>query len=541
MTNDKYDVSSMISDAAQLNMMRIGTKPIEFELLVNENIPSQMVGDELRIKQILNNLLSNAFKYTAAGAVSLIIDMEDSADEDKIILVIIVKDSGQGMTEDQVSKLFDEYSRFNMKENRFAEGTGLGMSITRNLTRMMNGEIKVESKPGAGSVFTVRLVQGRCGAPVLGKEAADNLSQFRSHSRIFMRGVQISREPMPYGKILVVDDVEANLYVAAGLMSPYKLNIKCVNSGFAAVDCVKNGEVFDLIFMDHMMPEMDGIETVKRIRGLGYTAPVAALTANAVSGQADMFLQNGFDDFISKPIDVRQLNVVLNKFVRDKQPQEVLDAARSQITDTVAAPPENPVLALLLETKIEGLDIAKGLKRFENNTDFYLKVLTAYAKSVRSSFDIVEDGGKENLLNYKIKVHGIKGTSFDISAKEIGDSAALLEKAAACEDLDYIENNNTVFLKNLQKFISEIDEMIVRLNSLVNKPKKNTPDVDVLLALLEACQKYDMDGADAAMAEIERYQYESDDGLVNWLRENIDVVNFEGTAEKLSAMNLGKG
>jgi len=550
LVNAKYDVASMISDTAQLNMMRIGSKQIEFELNVNENMPAQMIGDELRIKQILNNLLSNAFKYTASGTVSMIINTEDSAVKNEIILVITVKDTGQGMTEDQINKLFNEYSRFNIEANRAVEGTGLGMSISRNLTRMMNGEIKVESKPGEGSAFIVRLTQEKCESEILGKDAAENLSQFRSHSRAYMRRVQISREPMPYGTILVVDDVEANLYVAQGLMSPYKLNISCLNSGLAAVENIKNGGVYDLIFMDHMMPEMDGIEAVKQIRGLGYTAPIAALTANAVSGQADMFLQNGFDDFISKPIDVRQLNMILNKYVRDKQPQEVLDAVRSQAepdihpdcidAESSALSRENILLTRLQETEIEGLDIKKGLRRFENNAEFYLKVLNAYAVSVRSSFDIIKNGGKDNLVNYKIKVHGIKGTSLDISAKKIGESAALLEKAAADGDKDFIEKNNPPFFEALQIFIKNIDEMLAGINAEIAKPKKDKPGDEILLELLEACDKYDMDRADAAMAEIEKYQYESDDGLVDWLRENIDIVNFEGTSEKLNAMNLRK-
>ena len=539
----RYEIASLISDAAQLNIMRIGSKPIEFELIINENIPALMLGDELRIKQILNNLLSNAFKYTAAGSVKLTIDAENGRNDGEISLILIVKDTGQGMTKEQIEKLFDDYSRFNQEANRSTEGTGLGMGITRKLIQMMNGGIKIESEPGKGSTFIVRITQGKCDSPVLGGEMAENLRQFRTHSRAFMKRVQISREPMPYGRVLVVDDVEANIYVTKGLMAPYHLTVDSVNSGFAAIDKVKEGEVYDIIFMDHMMPGMDGIEAVKYIRDLGYTEPVVALTANAVAGQSDMFMKNDFDDFISKPIDIRQLNTILNKFVRDKQPQEVIDAARlqneadinSQQTTGYIISPAEKIKSRLLNNKINGLDIEKGLLLFDNDAEFYLKVIHAYIVSVRSSFDIIKNVNEENLTAYKISVHGIKGTSYGICAMKTGNDAALLEQAAASGDLGYIREHNTSFVENLEGFVLCIEEMLISIDADKYKPKKKKPDRDVMERLLAACNKYDMDGADAAMAEIEKYQYDSDGEIVSWLRENIDIVNFEDVAEKLKS------
>jgi CheY-like chemotaxis protein len=235
------------------------------------------------------------------------------------------------MTQDQIQKLFDEYSRFNLQTNRVTEGTGLGMSITKNLIELMDGSITVESEPGKGSTFTVHIPQGIAGSGVLGAEVVENLRQLRFTSILQMKkaqAAQIVREPMPYGKILIVDDVETNLYVAKGLMAPYGLSIDTVESGYETIDKIKAGKVYDIIFMDHMMPRMDGIEATREIRKMGYTQPIIALTANAMAGQAEIFLMNGFDDFISKPIDLRQLNMALNKHIRDKQPPEVLEAAR---------------------------------------------------------------------------------------------------------------------------------------------------------------------------------------------------------------------
>ncbi|MCL2009492.1 MAG: ATP-binding protein [Synergistaceae bacterium] len=322
LTQGEYSVASLINDTTTLNVTRIGDKPIEFELSVDENTPAALFGDELRIRQILNNLLSNAFKYTERGVVKLLISAcAGDKQPEETTLVIKVNDTGCGMTKEQLSVVFDAYTRFNAESNRMTEGTGLGMNITYNLARLMNGEITVKSEPGIGTTFIVRLPQRTAGGGVLGRELAKSLQEFRINSAKHIRRAQVVLEPMPYGSVLVVDDVELNLYVARGLLAPYKLSVDTVMSGFDAIDKIKSGSAYDIVFMDHMMPKMDGMEAVKIIRGLGYTRPIVALTANALAGQADMYLANGFDGFISKPIDVRELNTALKKFIRAKQPR----------------------------------------------------------------------------------------------------------------------------------------------------------------------------------------------------------------------------
>ncbi|MCL2443896.1 MAG: transporter substrate-binding domain-containing protein, partial [Treponema sp.] len=349
----EYKVASMINDSVHLNMMRINSKPIEFELFIEEKIPAKLIGDELRIKQVLNNLLSNAFKYTDSGKVTLSVTSEripmlsylpdhsmagqvkwSDTDREGITLVLTVKDTGFGMSDEQLSRMFDEYSRFNQVKGFTIEGTGLGLAITKRLINLMNGGMQVESIPEKGSTFIVRLPQGIVDSEVLGKDVVFNLKQFHTNYMTHKKRKQITRDPMPYGNVLIVDDVETNIYVAVGLMQLYKLGIDTAMSGQEAVNKIKDGKTYDVVFMDHMMPEMDGIETTKVLRDMGYTAPIVALTANAVSGQVDIFLQNGFDNFISKPIDIRQLDSVLNILIRDKQPLEVIEAARRQKYET---------------------------------------------------------------------------------------------------------------------------------------------------------------------------------------------------------------
>jgi CheY-like chemotaxis protein len=223
------------------------------------------------------------------------------------------------MTAEQVERIFDEYSRFNMDSNYMTEGTGLGMSITQNLVNMMNGKIEINSIPGEGSVFTVTVLQRTTDGGVIGKNAAERLKDFNYSVGVRPDRIQISREYMPYGSVLVVDDIRTNLYVAKNLLAPYGLKVDTALSGFEALDMVRGGAVYDIIFMDHMMPKMDGIKTAHLLREAGYTRPIVVLTANAVAGQAEIFRKNGFDDFISKPIDKKNLDDVLNNYIRDRR------------------------------------------------------------------------------------------------------------------------------------------------------------------------------------------------------------------------------
>ena len=314
----KYETSSLINDAAQMNTIRFQHKPIKFSLLVDENIPQELIGDELRIKQILNNLLSNAFKYTEEGGVTLSFAVEKHDDETKTSLVIRVSDTGQGMTEEQVKILFEEYTRFNSESNRKISGTGLGMAITNNLVSLMNGKLIVESVPGKGTVITAKIPQIVACSGTLGPIVAEKLRALNFTAVSGKKNKKFVRELMPYGRVLVVDDMKSNLDVAVLLLTPYQLQIEIAESGAEAVALVKSGKEYDIIFMDHMMPDMDGVETTRRIRALGYNLPIFALTANAAAWQQEMFLENGFDGYIFKPIDVRQLNDSLNKHVRDK-------------------------------------------------------------------------------------------------------------------------------------------------------------------------------------------------------------------------------
>jgi len=538
--SSKYDVASLIIDSVQLNKIRSGENSVDFELQIDENIPARLIGDELRIKQIMNNLLSNAFKYTDSGKITLSIVSETWPGGDGVTLVIIVKDTGRGMTKDQLRRLFEKYSRFDENIGGFIEGTGLGLAITQNLVSMMNGSINVESEPGTGSTFVIRLPQKTVDNVVLGSAVAENMERFRTNYITRNARGPILRSLMPYGSVLVVDDIEANLYVAVGLLKPYGLRIETVQSGEAAIKLIKQGKTFDVIFMDHMMPQMDGIEATSILRKLGYTKPIVALTANAVTGQAETYMQNGFDEFISKPIDIRQLNSILNRFIRNVQPPEVIES--NSIKTDVAEPvmeelsqdQKDQSSAGILSKSIDGLDLVKGLEMHRGDEAAFLRVLRSFSVSVRALLDETESATEDNMHEYKTKVHGIKGASYMLYLEPIGQYAEELEAAAKEGNIGFIELHNKSFHDAAYSIVDDIDAMLAEIEAESPKSSKEKPDEKLLIKLLTACKEYDMTSADETMSKIEEYRYEADEGLTDWLRLNVDVMNYDQIITKLS-------
>jgi signal transduction histidine kinase len=546
-----YDVASVLSDTAQLNILRRGSKLIEFELDVDEAVPATLHGDGLRVRQVLNNLLSNAFKYTDKGKIKMsvwvkeckapdqesvsngVVDSDESLnyyDKDTVMLSFSVSDTGRGMSQEQLETLFDDYARFGTEGSYSIEGSGLGMSITNNLVNLMRGGIFVESVIGKGSVFTVQIPQKKVGEDVLGRNMVENLRLFRTIRGASKRRAQIVFEAMPYGSILIVDDVEVNIYVAKGLLAPYEVNIDAADGGQAAIDKIKTGKMYDIIFMDHMMPEIDGVEATKIIREMGYNNPIVALTANAITGQVDMFLNNGFDDFVSKPIDIRQLNTVMNKFIRDRHPTEV--RVLTQNNSIEHKKPEK-----LATKSIRGLDIARGVERYHGNEDAYMKVLHSYSISTEGMLQFIEKTNIDNIASYRIKVHGIKGASYDIYAEQIAKKFEKLENAAVSEDVEFISKHNTLYIESARKLLKKINDLLQAVKeenpNEESKPAKDMISDKLLMDLSNACKSYDVSAAEKALEDIEMFEYVTDKELSKWLRENVDLINFAEIVERL--------
>ncbi|MCL2077771.1 MAG: ATP-binding protein [Oscillospiraceae bacterium] len=445
----EYDIPSLINDAVQVNIVRIGVKDINFMVEADKNLPAKLYGDELRLKQILNNLLSNAIKYTDSGFVKLsvthtvfepevhsgykrdIIDFDDDNEND-VVLRFSVSDSGYGLKQEDKEKLFSDYLRFVSMANRSTEGVGLGLSITKNLVEMMDGKIEVKSEYGEGSTFTVEVTQKSVPCPAIGSETSEQLKNFTFGLGIsnLRKNPEITRNIMPYGRVLVVDDAETNLYVARGLLAPYKLTVRTAVSGFSAIDLIKSGRKYDIIFMDHMMPQMDGIETTKKLRSLGYRGTIIALTANALAGNAELFAKNGFDDFVPKPIDTQHLNTVLDKYIKDKYPEEAKKYADQTQTD-----PQNNILQIspkLLEVfRVDAQNAVTTLRQSIKNND--LKIFTT-------------------------TVHAMKSALANIGEEELSEVALGLEKAGLSDDRSFISKNAENFIEMLESFADALTQ-----------------------------------------------------------------------------------
>ncbi|MDR2552002.1 MAG: response regulator [Treponema sp.] len=506
-----YDLPSLINDVAQINMVRIGSRNIEFILEAAPDLPLRLRGDELRIKQILNNVLSNAFKYTEKGFVRMSVSPGPGANDNETALVFVIADSGQGMKEEDVKKLFDEYSRFNPEANRATEGTGLGMNITQKLMAMMKGTITVESEYGRGSVFTLSIPQGKIGGGLIGEELARNLAGFRFAAQRRHDAAALPRAFMPYGRVLVVDDLETNLYVASGLMSPYGLAIETAGGGREALEKILAGNAYDIVFMDHMMPGMDGIEATAKIRAAGYAGTIVALTANAISGQEEHFLRNGFDGFISKPIDTRQLDAALRRWVKDKRGKKA--GADTGGEEPGAPSPAEGMSAPAPEGRglppVPGLDTERGIALTGGTLEGYRKVLAVFRKDAEGRLPLLREApGPEALANFTTQAHALKSASASIGAAEFSAAAARLEAAGKAGDREAIREALPGFVENLEALIAGIRAALDGAAAETGggeaaRPEADSGIVPLLNELAEAVGAQKMERIDRLLPELE--------------------------------------
>ena len=553
----EYNFPVMINDTITQSVVFKGEKPVEFILDIDENIPVNLFGDDQRIKQILNNLLSNAFKYTKQGSIALNIkyDKENSARKDETVWIdFSVKDTGIGILEENIDTLFCDYMRVDAAFNRKIEGTGLGLSVTKTLVDMMNGNITVESEYGKGSCFTVRLPQKFVSEQVIGPDVVKNLKDFNYSAGKHSVKKRITRSFMPYACVLIVDDVYTNLDVAKGMLKPYRMQVDCVTTGQASIDAIRGEKVkYNAIFMDQMMPEMDGIEATRIIReeiGTEYarTIPIIAFTANALTGNEEMFLSKGFNAFITKPLEVNRLDAIIRQWIRDEEQEKLFNEGKTIINGETAfntnagfdrRSVDNRRKGYdrrVFEEKIEGMDIRKGLERFNGDRDTFIQILQSFSTNTRPLLESMKDINKDNLGIYAINVHGIKSSCRGICAEETGMQAEALEKAAKTGNLDYVTANNTLLIANISKLIVNIEAALNKGKEKQEKLKKDKPYAEALKKLSDACKDYKIEDVEKMIKEIDCFEYTGDDGLVIWLRENAGQMNYMEIVEKLSGV-----
>ena len=299
--NAEYDFNKVLEELVALTRARMGDKPLQFKTSFDPTIPTVLYGDHTRIKQIILNLLTNAVKYTKEGYINFKVD--SVIKEDVCRLIISVEDSGIGIKEENINKLFSKFERFDLEKNITIEGTGLGLAITKKLVDLMNGKIVVQSTYGEGSRFTVAIDQKIVKTPTITIKDQDEQKEIKAFD--------VSGK-----RILVVDDNKLNLKVATRLLKEYNVEIETIDSGFECIEKIKAGQTYDLILMDDMMPKMTGTETIAKLKQIeGYNIPTIALTANAISGMKEKYMKAGFDGYLSKPIDKLELNRIINDFL----------------------------------------------------------------------------------------------------------------------------------------------------------------------------------------------------------------------------------
>ena len=442
-----YQLSSLVNDLSNMMMFKAQDKGLDFSIDVEMSLPDELCGDEVRIRQILTNLLNNAIKYTEYGSVRLSLRGEKQG-EDGLLLTASVSDTGIGIKAEDKEKLFTRFQRLDMERNSTLEGTGLGLVITHRLLEMMGGSIDVESVYGKGSVFTVTFPQKIISEAPIGdirERFMTNMSENGSYKESFHA---------PKARILIVDDTRINLSVVVNLLKNTKMQIDTSTDGADAVNMARK-YAYDLIFMDQRMPEMDGTEAFHKIRetenGASKDAPVVCLTADAVIGAKERYLSEGFTDYLTKPVDSAALENMLIKYLPADKVERVSVEAAAEV------PEEKPADDEYAELRRIGVEVDTGLKYCQNDNEFYHTLLTEYAQGKAEKIENLRKSlESSDWKNYAIHVHSLKSTSKMIGAMLLSDMAAKLEAAANAGDEDTILAGHDPMMDRYDKVTSAI-------------------------------------------------------------------------------------
>ena len=455
----RYQLFSVLNDCYNLTKIKLQNKPVSFIMQINEKLPSWLYGDEVRIRQIINNFLSNAVKYTKEGNITFELDFEEKTDE-QILLVITVRDTGIGIKEEDLGKLFESFTRIEEKRNRNIEGTGLGLNLTKNLVNLMGGEVFAESTYGKGSCFTAKIPQKIADAKPMGdfgKRYQQYLSTSDDDKLSFLA---------PDAKILVVDDVTMNLKVVEGLLKATKIQIDTAVSGSECLECVKTTP-YQMIFLDHMMPEMDGLETLEHMKNLADNpnaqTPVIMLTANAIVGAKEEYIEAGFTDYLTKPIRETELLEMILKYL----PEELVcenggqGIEKSQDAQDMEQPEAGGEGAEPLQRleQLEGLDVKTGLTYCMNEEDFYIEMLQEFLQADKAS-QLKHFLAEEDWDNYRTTVHALKSTSLTIGAVHLSGEAKALEMAAKEGNMDYIWSHHDGVMDEYKELTDHLKEIL---------------------------------------------------------------------------------
>lgn len=444
----KYELFSVLNDCYQMTKARADAKDLDFEMQIDEKIPSVLYGDEVRVRQIINNFLSNAVKYTKEGHVFLRLGFEKTT-ETQLLLKIEVEDSGIGIKESDKERLFMNFTRLDEQKNRNIQGTGLGLNLTKNLVELMGGKIEVTSEYEKGSVFTAIIPQ-----QIINMEPMGN---FAEKYQQFIRSTELSNHMVyaPKAKVLVVDDVEMNLKVAQSYIRQTGAKVDLADSGATCLDMIYR-EKYDIIFLDHMMPQMDGVETLKAMKQandhLNVDTPVIALTANAILGAKETYVEEGFDDYLSKPIIEKELMNLLRNYLPSERIEMESD---SEYNAENAEETQAVTRKHTLQERFPYLNTKAGMKYCLNDEALYLDVIDSFIKENKREL-LEKEYSSSEWNNYRVYVHALKSTSLTIGADELSEHAKALELAVKEGNDSFVKEHHEAFMQEYDKLLEQL-------------------------------------------------------------------------------------
>jgi|GEM_PF-544466 len=528
--NVEYDLSSVINNLVNTISDKVLKKELLLNVNVDKNIPNVLYGDEIRIKQVILNVLNNAVKYTEKGSVSFNVTYEN-AEDDYIILTVHIVDTGIGIKAEEKEKLFKPFERIDEERNRTIEGTGLGMSITKKLLSMMDSELNVESEYGKGSDFYFKVKQKVVDYKPIGnfieryEESVRNMNRYKESFRA------------PDANILVVDDTAMNLTVIKGLLKNTLVNIDTCENGFEMLDKVLINK-YDCIFLDHRMPNMDGMETLAKFKELANNknsdTPVVVLTANAVSGARKNYIAAGFSDYLTKPIQTEKLEDLLIKYIPGDKIFLTNDFDDS-VADDVNNFNESENDFIKKFKHIEGINYKEALINCGNESVLY-DVVTSFVENIKEKSELIEKYEKESdIKNYSIYVHALKSSARLIGAMELSGMAMYLEECGNLGIISEIRENTPKLLMKYRDFYDKLLSVIKKDENPDELEQISDNDLnDAYNAILELVTADDFDSAREVVTQLEIYKIpDNQKEKYEKIKEMLKCVNREGIIDTL--------
>lgn len=502
----EYELDSLLNDVVNAIYLKAADKGLKLLINVDQNLPNRLYGDDVRIRQILTNLLNNSVKYTHEGEIRFTVENRSSGD--KTILYFEVSDTGIGIKEKDLPKLCEAFERIEVSRNRNIEGTGLGMSIVSDLLHLMGSQLHVHSVYGEGSTFSFELVQQTVSEELIGnyEERIRHMHQGNTYRCLFQA---------PRAKLLVVDDNDTNRMVFCNLLKQTKVQIVEADSGAACLEAVQN-EHFDLIFLDHMMPDMDGVETLHRMKELPDNrcaqTPVVALTANAVTGAKEKYMEIGFDGYVSKPIVSEKLELLIMELLPEELveavPEQDVEADPLHETSAVSDPMNGFGEDEAVLPEIDGIDWNYAHIYIPDDNVLELTLKNIYRAMESDLIQLTElyqniYNNEEGMAAYRIKVHALKSTNASVGALMVSQLARLLEQKAIEQDAQAIGRLHPVLVEQMRKLQAALGEYYGLEAGEQQSQMSEDAFEQLLQELIEALQSYDYDRSDAIMEKLE--------------------------------------